>query len=105
MHALGCVGRAKQAIVVGDDRQLPPPAGLAGLLDDCLRANMLLQPLEVHYRSASTTLIQVSNALFYFGRLRSLPTAHDFILSTPRAAPLALLGVAARGLVRERRLE
>lgn len=111
-QSLGCVGRAAQCIIAGDDRQLPPAGGLAGLLDDCLGSGLPLIPLEVHYRSASQSLIAVSNALFYHGSLASFPSAHDFALSSmctpipnaPRAPPPATPSAApsARGLCRVR---
>jgi hypothetical protein len=107
-QSLGCVGRAAQCIIAGDDRQLPPAGGLAGLLDDCLGSGLPLLPLEVHYRSASQSLIAVSNALFYHGSLASFPSAHDFALTTVKAsrhdAPQAPAPAApsARGLCRVR---
>lgn len=107
-QSLGCVGRAAQCIIAGDDRQLPPAGGLAGLLDDCLGSGLPLLPLEVHYRSASQSLIAVSNALFYHGSLASFPSAHDFALTTVRAPthgaphPPAPAAPSARGLCRVR---
>ena len=50
--------------------QLPPRRKASGLLDDALDVGTLpLVPLEWHYRSGDPTLIAVSDALFYGGRL------------------------------------
>ena len=50
--------------------QLPPRKAARGLLDDALDAGGLpLVPLEWHYRSGDPSLIAVSDALFYGGRL------------------------------------
>lgn len=76
-QALGCIARSSQCIVVGDDRQLPPREGMQGLLDECIRANMPLVPLQWHYRSSHQSLIDFSNELFYFGQLESFPAGHD----------------------------
>ena len=75
-QALGCIARSAQCIVVGDDRQLPPREGMQGLLDECIRANMPLVPLQWHYRSSHQSLIDFSNELFYFGQLESFPAGH-----------------------------
>jgi len=104
-QSLGCVGRAAQCIIAGDDRQLPPPGGLAGLLDDGLGSGLPLLPLEVHYRSASQSLIAVSNALFYHGSLASFPSAHDFALAIHNrgsSLPTGCSQSSARGLCRRR---
>jgi hypothetical protein len=82
LEALGCLGRARQCIIVGDDQQLPPRDGCTGLLDDALLANMPLVPLTWHYRSAFRSLIHVSNVMFYGGSLQCVPSATDFLRST-----------------------
>eukprot|EP01051_Picozoa_sp_SAG22_P006059 SAG22_NODE_383_length_11344_cov_6.163895_5_plen_208_part_00 len=69
-EALGCLGRAAQCIIVGDDQQLPPRDGCSGLLDDALVCSMALVPLTWHYRSAFASLIHVSNEMFYHGSLQ-----------------------------------
>ena len=106
-QALGAVGRAGQCIVAGDDRQLPPPGGVPGLLDGCLAVGLPLLPLDFHYRSSAQSLIALSNHLFYFGTLKSFPSAHDFGRRLPRDAPLRRAQEAAgaagvHGLVRVR---
>ena len=106
-QALGAVGRAGQCIVAGDDRQLPPPGGVPGLLDGCLAVGLPLLPLDFHYRSSAQSLIALSNHLFYFGTLKSFPSAHAFGRRLPRDAPLRRAQEAAgaagvHGLVRVR---
>jgi hypothetical protein len=81
-EALGCLGRASQCIIVGDDQQLPPRDGCSGLLDDALIASMSLVPLTWHYRSAFRSLIHVSNEMFYHGSLQCVPSANDFLTAT-----------------------
>ena len=85
-EALGCLGRASQCIIVGDDQQLPPRDGCTGLLDDALIANMSLVPLTWHYRSAFRSLIHVSNEMFYHGSLQCVPSANDFLATTGSAS-------------------
>ena len=86
-QALTCIGRARHCIVVGDDQQLPPRDGSRGLLDDCLDIGMPVLPLEWHYRSGHQSLIQVSNELFYFGKLQTFPSAHSLRSSRRCARP------------------
>ena len=94
-EALGCLGRARQCIVVGDDQQLPPRDGCSGLLDDALLANMALVPLTWHYRSAFRSLIHVSNIMFYNGSLQCVPSANDFLVGAGATS------TASVGLVRQ----
>ena len=95
-EALGCLGRARQCIVVGDDQQLPPRDGCTGLLDDALLASMALVPLTWHYRSAFASLIHVSNEMFYHGSLQCVPSANDFLAAATGAGAES----GAAGLVR-----
>jgi hypothetical protein len=91
--AVGALGRAKAAVVVGDSRQLPPttffaePSGddesadLDGLavedeesiLSECVQARVPRQWLSWHYRSRDESLIAFSNAAYYENRLSSFP--------------------------------
>lgn len=79
--------RAKQAIVVGDNRQLPPTTffaavegeeaeedvgGFESILDECA-AFLPADYLRWHYRSLDERLIAFSNARFYDGRLTTFP--------------------------------
>ncbi len=92
--ALGVVARARQIIVVGDQKQLPPTTFFDRLMDDeempdddagaplaalpsdmesilslCEARGVPERMLEWHYRSRDPSLIQVSNAEFYEDRL------------------------------------
>ena len=90
-NALGALARGKQAVVVGDPKQLPPPASPrseAGgdgeedrpappesLLDACLATGMPVLRLDWHYRSRHESLISFGNDRVYDGRLRTFPAA------------------------------
>jgi len=92
--AIGAIARGKQAIIVGDPRQLPPttffqraaddeeaPADdvvedLESILDDCMSARIPWLPLNWHYRSRHESLITFSNYHYYANRLLSFPSAH-----------------------------
>lgn len=92
--AIGALGRARAAIVVGDSRQMPPTAfGGAGqedgepgsseeqdvpddeesILSECVQARVPQSWLSWHYRSQDESLIAFSNRLYYDGRLASFP--------------------------------
>ena len=92
--ALGAIYRARQLIVVGDSRQMPPSdffrAGINGgendedadddvesfesVLDLCASAMPQIF-LRWHYRSRSEDLIAFSNRYFYGGNLVTFPSA------------------------------
>ncbi|MGY5885930.1 DUF3320 domain-containing protein [Modestobacter lacusdianchii] len=87
--AVGALGRAWSAVVVGDSRQLPPgthgtpsaddevaPGTVAeqeSVLAACLQAGVPRQRLSWHYRSQDETLIAFSNGRYYDDRLSSFP--------------------------------
>jgi hypothetical protein len=91
--AIGAVMRAKQAVVTGDDKQLPPtsffqqfldidededeneesPAAFESVLDACLGAGLRPHLLRWHYRSRREGLIAYSNREFYDNRLITFP--------------------------------
>jgi len=93
--AIGAVSRARQVIVVGDNKQLPPTRffGAAGssdedddedgsgdegaliesILDDCSAAGLPQKMLRWHYRSRHEELIAFSNSHFYQGDLMTFP--------------------------------
>ena len=105
--ALGAIARARQIVVVGDKRQLPPSSffdrltsdinededdaednGLQGaarasemesVLSLCEARGLPDRMLEWHYRSRDPSLIAVSNDQFYGGRLilPPSPVQHD----------------------------
>ena len=95
-EAVGALGRAKQTIVVGDPKQLPPTnffnrmattddsdsdedsatstlAGQESILDVC-RSLMPERMLQLHYRSRHQSLIAFSNINFYDGKLVVFPS-------------------------------
>jgi hypothetical protein len=93
--ALGAIARAKQIVVVGDQKQLPPTsffdrlvneseedeedengiplgasaADMESILSLCDTRGLRSRMLEWHYRSRDPSLIRVSNAEFYDDRL------------------------------------
>jgi hypothetical protein len=93
--AVGALGRAKAAVVVGDSRQMPPTSfaeptyGVTGddavellgtavedeesILSECVAARVPRQWLSWHYRSQDESLIAFSNANYYDNRLCSFP--------------------------------
>ena len=91
-YAIGGMARAKQVIVVGDEKQLPPTAFGERYLDDTESdgedyadvqsilelADSALRPskeLRWHYRSRHDSLIAYSNREFYDDRLVVFPSA------------------------------
>lgn len=122
--AINALSRAKQLIVAGDQKQLPPmsffgtgstaaddefddesPADFESLLDLAKAAGSITTvPLRWHYRSQHEHLIVYSNRSFYEGRLNTFPGAVD------DAADLGLElfrvnGVYARGGSRDNLIE
>ena len=92
--ALGAIARARQAVIVGDPKQLPPSTYFQGSAaaamgeddDDELLAPMVESILDLslsawhpprylqwHYRSRHSSLIQFSNVRFYDNRLIVFP--------------------------------
>ncbi|RBY84421.1 DUF4011 domain-containing protein [Blastococcus sp. TF02A-26] len=92
--AVGALGRARAAVVVGDSRQMPPtsfaepatggdddPVDLLGttvedeesILSECVQARVPRQWLSWHYRSQDESLIAFSNTNYYENRLSSFP--------------------------------
>ncbi|MEW4530630.1 DUF3320 domain-containing protein [Maioricimonas sp. JC845] len=96
VDALGAIARARQMVVVGDDRQLPPTqffshvagddgdeaedgddfqtADVESVLGLCEAHNMPQRMLRWHYRSRHHSLIAVSNQQFYDNRLYVVPS-------------------------------
>jgi very-short-patch-repair endonuclease len=88
VDALGAIARAKQIVVVGDEKQLPPSTffqrlgdpdvdpdsedsigDLQSILALCTAQGVPSRMLRWHYRSRHHSLIAVSNKEFYDGRL------------------------------------
>lgn len=94
--AIGAIARGRQAIVVGDSKQLPPtrffertsaadideddvdldlPDELESVLDEARAAGLPRLGLEWHYRSQHESLIHFSNRRYYEGKLATFPSA------------------------------
>ena len=90
--AVGALARGKDAIVVGDPKQMPPTSffssnaldeenleieDMESILDDCLALNMPQTHLLWHYRSRHESLIAFSNHKFYESKLYTFPSVDD----------------------------
>lgn len=87
--AVGAIARARQTIIVGDPRQLPPTnffgrneeaedvteheRDLESILDEAKAAGIPVRDLRWHYRSRHESLIAFSNAHYYQNRLITFP--------------------------------
>jgi Superfamily I DNA and RNA helicases and helicase subunits len=93
--AVGAIARGKEAIIVGDPKQLPPTnffsradssdgtdaddgivEDLESILDDCIAAQLPQRHLNWHYRSRHESLIAFSNYHYYDNRLFTFPSPH-----------------------------
>ena len=89
--AVGAIARGRQAVVVGDPKQLPPTSffqraeddddvpedvteDLESILDECIAAQIPGLPLNWHYRSRHESLIAFSNYHYYENRLLTFPS-------------------------------
>lgn len=88
--AIGAMARARQVIMVGDPKQLPPTSffdraeadlddtdvevELESILEECIGANMPTMKLSWHYRSRHESLIAFSNHRYYDGDLVTFPS-------------------------------
>ena len=89
--AVGAMARAKQVVMVGDPKQLPPTnffgrengsdddvpeveSDLESILDECLGASLPTRNLSWHYRSRHESLIAFSNHKYYGGGLVTFPS-------------------------------
>jgi len=92
--AIGAIARGRQAIVVGDPKQLPPTsffqredgevevdeeamADQESILDECLAARLPQLHLRWHYRSRNEGLIVFSNHHYYGNNLLTFPSPHQ----------------------------
>jgi very-short-patch-repair endonuclease/KaiC/GvpD/RAD55 family RecA-like ATPase len=86
--AVGAIARGKNAIVVGDPKQMPPSnnfgrkeeedsdeGDLESILDQALAARLPHLRLTGHYRSRHETLIAFSNSHYYENQLTTFPSA------------------------------
>ena len=89
--AIGAIARGRQAIIVGDPKQLPPTnffgraddsdddlpeyeKDLSSILDEVVAAGIPTKQLDWHYRSRDESLIAFSNWHYYGGRLVTFPS-------------------------------
>jgi very-short-patch-repair endonuclease len=90
--AVGSIARAKQVVVAGDPRQMPPTNffqrgtsdsafddnvgdDLESILDECLAVGIPRHNLSWHYRSRHESLIAFSNIRYYGGNLITFPSS------------------------------
>jgi very-short-patch-repair endonuclease len=117
--AVGAIARARQTIIVGDPKQLPPTnffgrnedeedvadheKDLESILDEAKAAGIPLRDLRWHYRSRSESLIAFSNHHYYQNRLVTFPSP----VVEDRAVHLRKVpnGVYDRGKSRTNRME
>jgi very-short-patch-repair endonuclease len=91
-EAVSALARARQAVIVGDPKQMPPTSffstnkteeedaeieDLESILDDCLSLSIPSKYLLRHYRSKHESLIAFSNASYYENKLLTFPSADD----------------------------
>ena len=111
--AVGALGRANAAVVVGDSKQMPPTSfaepttgsddndpiemGVEdeeSILSECVQARVPRQWLSWHYRSQDESLIAFSNAQYYENRLSSFPApTHGRASSEPDGRGVSLVRV------------
>ncbi|MFB0919522.1 MAG: DUF3320 domain-containing protein [Oscillospiraceae bacterium] len=115
--AVGALARGRDAVIVGDPKQMPPTSFFAGnatdeenldcedlesILDDCLALNMPETHLLWHYRSRHESLIAFSNSQFYENRLFTFPSVNDL---ESKVSLIRVDGVFDRGKTRQNRKE
>ncbi len=115
--AVGVLARGKDAIIVGDPKQMPPTSffstntvdedhlemeDLESILDDCLALHMPQSHLLWHYRSRHESLIAFSNSQFYENRLFTFPSVND---RESKVRVVRVDGVFDRGKTRTNRAE
>ncbi|MDO5509591.1 MAG: DUF3320 domain-containing protein [Weeksellaceae bacterium] len=91
-EAVSSLARAKQAIIVGDPKQMPPTSffstikvdeenmdveDLESILDDSLALSIPSKYLLRHYRSKHESLIAFSNSNYYDNKLLTFPSHDD----------------------------
>jgi very-short-patch-repair endonuclease len=90
--AVGALSRGRNAVIVGDPKQLPPTSffeklspddepeedqvdDVESILDECIAASLPHLTLDWHYRSCHENLIAFSNHRYYNDRLLLFPAA------------------------------
>ena len=115
--AVGALARGRNAVIVGDPKQMPPTSffatnavdeenieteDLESILDDCLALNMPQTHLLWHYRSRHESLIAFSNHQFYENKLYTFPSVND---REKKVSLVHVDGVFDRGKTRQNRAE
>lgn len=114
--AIGAIGRARQVIVAGDPKQMPPTnffnrgvgveddveEDMESILNECLAAGLPEYRLTWHYRSRHESLIAFSNHAYYGDGLVTFPApdTRPSVVSWRRVQ-----GVYARGAGRYNQIE
>ena len=115
-EAVGAMARAKQLIIVGDPKQMPPTnffssvhideedlnEDLESILDDCEALSVPSKQLKWHYRSKHESLIAFSNAKYYENSLFTFPSPDD---QESRVRLVKMNGVYDRGKTRQNLVE
>ncbi|MBF0407188.1 MAG: DUF3320 domain-containing protein [Candidatus Riflebacteria bacterium] len=123
--SIGAVARAKQTVIVGDSRQLPPTSffnvshdgeqysgsvaeellihDLESILDECTASGVPSIMLKWHYRSRDESLIAFSNKNFYDGKLVTFPASEK--RNEMGVALKFVSGIFDRGKSRTNRIE
>src|SRR5262249_19752578 len=97
---LGLILRARRFVLIGDDRQLPPVVRTQGLAQSMFerlkRDSAAVTLLETEYRM-HPKIMDVSNRLFYEGRLKSGVSARDRMPPDgPGGAPVVYIPVESQ---------
>lgn len=115
--AVGALARGRNAVIVGDPKQMPPTSffkantvdednpeaeDLESILDDCLALNMPQTHLLWHYRSRHESLIAFSNRQFYENELYTFPSVDD---RASRVSLVPVKGIFGRGKTRQNQAE
>ena len=115
--AVGALARGRNAIIVGDPKQMPPTSFFSGnivdedhleeedlesILEDCLALNMPQTHLLWHYRSRHESLIAFSNNQFYENKLYTFPSVNDL---ESKVSLIHVDGFFDRGRTRQNRAE
>lgn len=116
-EAVSSLARAKQAIIVGDPKQMPPTSffstikideenmdieDLESILDDCLSLSIPSKYLLRHYRSKHESLIAFSNSNYYENKLLTFPSHDDL---DKQVKHHAITGFYDKGKTRTNRFE
>lgn len=115
-EAVGAMARAKQLIIVGDPKQMPPTnffssvhideedvnEDLESILDDCDALSVPSKQLKWHYRSKHESLIAFSNSKYYENSLFTFPSPDD---RDTKVKFVKLNGVYDRGKTRQNLVE